>query len=94
MELAQQQSSQGHSAIWDHIDEVAAELLASPGWRQSASSAGRKKAAEQFLASRAEGFFPPSDLREELYARTRDLSKNGDSRLFLSVRTWRCRGGG
>ena len=90
MELAQQQSSQTHRAIWDQLDEVAAEFLASPGWQQSASSAGRKKAAEQFLTSRADGFFPPPDLREELYARARELSKSRNSSgLFLSPRTSR-----
>ena len=54
-ELAREQSAAAYNATWDQLDEVAAEFLASPGWQKSASPAGRKKAAEQFLASGGAG---------------------------------------
>jgi hypothetical protein len=63
-------------------------ILDLPEWKQAAASDARKKAAEQFLISRADGFCPPPLIRNELYARTRDLLKDrGSSGLFLSVRS-------
>ncbi len=68
----------------DSVEGLAAEFLASPGWKQAASSDARKKAAEP----RADGFCPPPLIRNELYVRTRDLFKDrGSSGLFLSVRS-------
>jgi hypothetical protein len=57
------------------LDELAAELLATPGWQQASSAAARKQAAERFLLPLADGFAPPPLIREELYARTRQLAK-------------------
>jgi hypothetical protein len=50
--------------------------LASPGWQQAASAGARKKAAEQFLISKADGFFPPPFVRDELYAKAQRLFKS------------------
>ena len=82
--MAKDQSATAYNAVWDQLDEVAAEFLASPGWQKSASPAGGKKAAEQFLASRAGGFPAPAALRDELYGRAQKILKNrGGDGLFL-----------
>jgi len=84
VKLAEELAEDAYRPVKDQLDELAAELLASPGWLQSRSPAGRKEAAGQFLSSRAEGFCPPRVIREELYRRAQDLSKNrGGSGLFL-----------
>jgi hypothetical protein len=83
-EMARDQSTAAYNALWDQVDELAADLLASPGWQKSASPAGHKKAAEQFLASRAGGYPAPAGLRDELYRRAQKILKNrGGSALFL-----------
>jgi hypothetical protein len=83
-EMAKEQSAAIYSALWDQLDEVAAEFLASPGWQKSAGPAGRERAAEQFLASRAGGFPAPAKLRKELYDQARKIAKNRSGNgLFL-----------
>ena len=81
-ERAEDLSDAAYRAIWDQLDDLAAEFLACDGWQHAASSGARKKAAEQFLVTRADGFYPPAHIREELYARTQRLSKGGGSGLF------------
>ena len=71
-----------YNALWDQVDELAAELLASPGWQKSASPAGYRRAAEQYLASRADGYPAPAGLWDELYRRAQKILKGG-SALFL-----------
>lgn len=57
------------------LDDLAAELLASPAFQQASSAAARKQAAVQFLIPRADGFTPPVVIRDELYARATLLAK-------------------
>lgn len=88
LKLAEKLADDAYRPIKGQLDELAAEFLASPGWQQSASSAGREEAAGEFLISRADGFCPPTVIRKELYHRARDLSKDrGSNGLFLSGRT-------
>lgn len=63
--------------VKEHLESLAAEFLASPGWQEAASAAARKKAAESFLSSRADGWCPPSFIRDELYAQAQRLAKSG-----------------
>lgn len=70
-ELAQAQYDQ----ITSQLDDLAAELLATPEYQQASSAAARKQAAERFLIPRADGFCPPPLVREELYARAQKLAK-------------------
>ena len=69
--MAQEQYDQ----IEGQLDTLAAELLTSPAWQQARSAAARKQAAVRFLIPRADGFSPPALMRDELYARARDLAK-------------------
>jgi hypothetical protein len=57
------------------LDDLVAELLASPGWQQASSPAARKQAAERFIIPHADGFRPPPLVCEELYARARQLAR-------------------
>ncbi|HEX9354889.1 MAG TPA: hypothetical protein VF933_13870 [Streptosporangiaceae bacterium] len=75
-EMAQAQYDQ----LTGQLDDLAAELLASPEYQQASSSAARKHAAERFLIPRAAGFSPPTLMREELYARAQRLAKAAKSR--------------
>jgi hypothetical protein len=81
-ERAEELSDEAYHTIQGQLGDLAAEFLASPGWQQAASAGARKKAAEQYLASRADGFFPPTFIRDELYAQTQRLFKNSGSGLF------------
>jgi hypothetical protein len=81
-ERAEELSDESYRPIKGQLDDIAAELLASPGWQQAAAAGARKKAAEQFLISRADGFFPPAFIRDELYAQAQRLFKNSGSGLF------------
>jgi hypothetical protein len=81
-ERAEELSDESYRPIKGQLQDIAAEFLASPGWRQAASAGARKKAAEQFLISRADGFFPPAFIRDELYAQAQRLFKNSGSGLF------------
>jgi hypothetical protein len=81
-ERAEELSDEAYRPIRGQLDDIAAEFLASPGWKQAASAGARKKAAEQFLISRADGFFPPAFIRDELYAQAQRLLKNSGSGLF------------
>jgi len=58
------------------LDDLAAELLASPAYRQASSADARRKAAERFLIPRADGFSPPTSLvPKELHARAQKLTR-------------------
>jgi hypothetical protein len=70
-ELAQQQ----YERINPQLDELARELLASPEYQRASSPPARRRIAEQFLISRADGFSPPAHIREELYAKAQQLAK-------------------
>lgn len=70
--------AEAYRPVLEQIDSIAAEFLASRGWQQNASAGLRKKAAEQFLIPRADGFFPSAALRDELYTRAKELSKAKD----------------
>jgi hypothetical protein len=69
--LAQERYDQ----LEDQLDELAAELLASPAYQRASSPAARKQAAERFLIPHADGFFPPALTRDEPYARAQRLAK-------------------
>jgi hypothetical protein len=61
---------------YDQLEEQVDELLASPAYQRASSAAARKKAAERFLITRADGFSPPTSLvREELHGRAQQLAK-------------------
>ena len=57
------------------LDDLAAELLASPAWQQASSPAARKQAAGRFLVPHVDGFSPSPLVRDELYARAQRLAK-------------------
>jgi hypothetical protein len=70
-ELARVQYEQ----IPDRLDDLAADLLATTEYRQASSPAARKQVAERFLTTHADGFAPPTHLRDELYARAQRQAK-------------------
>ena len=71
-----QMAQQRYEQLEGQLDDLAAELLASPAYQQASSAAARKKAAERFLITRADGFSPPTSLaRDELHARAHKLAK-------------------
>jgi hypothetical protein len=74
-ERAQEMTEDIYGQLEGRLDELAAGLLASPGWQQASSPPARRQAAGRFLIPLADGFAPPSSVREELYARARDLAK-------------------
>jgi hypothetical protein len=81
-ERAEELSDRAYRTVQGQLDDLAAEFLASPGWQQAASAGTRKKAAEQFLVSKADGFFPPAFVRDELYAKAQRLFKSSGGGLF------------
>jgi hypothetical protein len=72
---AELMAQEWYDKIEGQLDALAAELLADPAWQQARSAAARKQAAVRFLIPRADGFSPPTLMRDELYARARDLAK-------------------
>lgn len=74
-ERAQEMTEAIYGQLEDRLDELAAGLLATPAWQQASSPPARRQAAGRFLIALADGFAPPSSVREELYARARDLAK-------------------
>jgi hypothetical protein len=81
-ERAEELSDEAYRTAQGQLDDLATEFLASPGWQQAASAGARKKAAEQFLISKADGFFPPPFVRDELYAKAQRLFKSSGGGLF------------
>ena len=81
-ERAEGLSAEAYRPVKDQLENLAAELLASPGWRQAASARGRMAAATEFLIARVNGFYPPLDISDELYGKTQRLSKGGSGGLF------------
>ena len=81
-ERAEELSDEAYRTIQTQVDDLAAEFLVSPGWQEAASAGARKKAAEQFLISKANGFFPPAFIRDELYAQAQRLFKSSSHGLF------------
>jgi hypothetical protein len=76
---ANQMAQEQYDQLEDRLDGLAAELLASPAYQQASSAAARKQAAERFLILHADGFSPPTPVRDELYARARDLAKSAEA---------------
>lgn len=72
---AQEMAEERYDQLTGRLDELAAELLATPEYNQASSAAARKQAAERFLIPRADGFCPPPLVRDELYARAQKLAK-------------------
>jgi hypothetical protein len=70
-----QTAQERYDQLEDRLDDLAAELLASPAYQRVSWSAARKQAAERFLIPHADGFFPPALARDELYARGQKLAK-------------------
>jgi hypothetical protein len=68
-------SSAHYAELTAELDDLAAHLLSDPNHERASSPAARRRAAEQFLISRADGFSPPTHVRDELYARAQKLSK-------------------
>ncbi len=64
-----------YDQLEDRLDDLAAELLASPGYQRASSPAARKQAAERFLIPHADGFFPSAPARDELYVHAQKLAK-------------------
>ena len=81
-ERAEELTEKAYRPVKDQVDGLAAEFLASPGWRQAASSRARKAAAEEFLIARVDGLYPPPVISEELYAKAQLLSKSSGGGLF------------
>ncbi|MBB4701491.1 hypothetical protein BJ982_003035 [Sphaerisporangium siamense] len=61
----------------DRLDELAAELLATPEYQRASAPATRKQITERFLTRHADGFSPPAPIRDELYARAQKFAKAG-----------------
>jgi hypothetical protein len=74
-ERVNQTAQERYDQLEDRLDDLAAELLATPAYQRASSPAARKQAAERFLAPHADGFFPPATTRDELYARAQKLAK-------------------
>ena len=74
-ERVNQMAQERYDQLEDRLDDLAAELLASPAYQRASSPAARKQAAERFLIPHADGFFPPALARDELYARAQKLAK-------------------
>jgi hypothetical protein len=72
---AQQLADAAYGQLEHRLGDLAAELVASPAWQQASSAAARRQAAGRFLVPHAGGFSPPSLIRDELYARARQLAK-------------------
>jgi hypothetical protein len=73
---AYQIAQKRYDQLEEQLDDLTAELPATPAYQQASSAAARKKAAERFLITRADGFSPPTSLvREELHARPRSSPK-------------------
>jgi hypothetical protein len=53
---AQQVTEAAYRQLEDRLDDLAAELLASPAWQQASSPAVRRQAAGRFLIPHADGF--------------------------------------
>jgi hypothetical protein len=64
-----------YGQLEDRLDDLAAELVASPAWQQASSPAARRQAAGRFLIPHADGFGPPPLIRDELYARAQRIAK-------------------
>jgi len=67
-----------YEQITGRLDELAADLLTTAEYQQASSPGARKQVAEQFLASHADGFAPPSHGRDELYARAQRRAKTAN----------------
>ncbi|GAB1644174.1 hypothetical protein [Krasilnikovia sp. MM14-A1259] len=74
-ERAEELTQHWYAHIEEQYDELAAQLLDDPEYRSAGSAAGRKTATVGFLTRWAEGWCPLPAIRDELYARTRDLAK-------------------
>jgi hypothetical protein len=74
-EQVNQTAQERYDQLEERLDDLAAELLASPAYQRASSPAARKQAAERFLIPHADGFFPPALARDELYARAQKLAK-------------------
>jgi hypothetical protein len=73
---AHQIAQERYDQLEDQLDDLAAELLASPAYQQASSAEARKKAAARFLIPHADGFSAPSSLiPNELHARAQKLIK-------------------
>jgi hypothetical protein len=71
-----QMAQERYDQLEDQLDDLAAELLASPACQQASSADARKNAAARFLIPRADGFSPPTSLiPNELHARAQKLAK-------------------
>jgi len=70
-----QAAQERYDQLEDQLDDLAAELVASPEYQRASSAAARRRAAERFLIPHADGFFPPSLVRDELYARAQQLAR-------------------
>ena len=64
-----------YDQLEDRLDDLAAELLASPAYQRAISPDARKEAARRFLVPHADGFSPPPRVRNELYGRAQKLAK-------------------
>lgn len=74
-ERADDLAQERYDQIMPRLDDLAAELLASEAYQQASSAAARRQAAERFLIPHADGFGPPTVIRDELYARAQRLTK-------------------
>jgi hypothetical protein len=79
VEQADQMTRERYDQLEDRLDDLAAELLASPAYQRARSPAARKQAAGRFLIPHADGFSPPPRVRDELYARARELGKGSSA---------------
>jgi hypothetical protein len=78
-ELARAQYAQ----IDGRLDDLAAELLTTREYQQVSSAGARKQVAELFLIRHADGFSPPSHVRDELHARAQQLARSPKSSTGL-----------
>ena len=72
---AQQMAEAACGQLEGQLDELAAELLATPAWQQASSAVARRQAAGRFLVLHTDGFSPTPLVRDELYAWAQRLAK-------------------
>ena len=72
---ADEMTRSAYAKLADRYDDLAAALLSDALYQQNSSPAGRRQAVEQFLTQLADGFAPPTVVRDEVYSRAQALSR-------------------
>lgn len=82
LDRANQMAQERYDQLEGRLDDLAAELLASPAYQQASSPTARRQAGERFLVPHADGFSPPALVRDELRSSPRRARASSASGLF------------